>query len=509
MRHNLFLYYIAVFSTLLMSQSCEDETVVLQADFEASETSIRAGEKVVFNDLSKGNASAWNWTFEGGDPETSPLSQPEVTYPAKGSFWVTLEVFNRDGSVTVRKEQFITVGNSQVVADFTSSTTNVMNDTPVTFTDLSTGSIDNRKWTFTNELGHKEISTEKNPEIIFTQPGTYSVLLEVSNDEYSDSKQMENYLTVIDASSVIADFTSDLTFTYEGGRIAFTDKSVGRITSWHWEFDGADISYSNEQNPVVTFTTAGRHHIKLTASNGTIDHAIVREDYIKVISSDALSVFFRFDGEIKDELNPALSNKIEQQGQITFDISDRNNISGMAANFAGTGGLVVKDDAIFNLGTSNYTIAVWLKVEEAYATTRMVPWQESGALGSRDNQTWLRLYSTATNQLTFATEDDNGGSTIHLTAANSPEVNNIANGQWRHVVCVRTGTKISLYVDGIERRSATTSAVKNVSNAGDFKIGFQESGFGNYINKYIGGMDDLIIYRRALSAQEIEELNTK
>ena len=149
----------------------------------------------------------------------------------------------------------------------------------------------------------------------------------------------------------------------------------------------------------------------------------------------------------------------------------------------------MKDDDLFNIGTTDYTISIWLKVSEENSTTRMVPWQESGALGTRDNQTWLRLYSTSTNQLTFATEDENGGSTIHLTAANSPEVNNIANGEWRNVVCVRAGTKISLYVDGVERRSATTSAVKNVSNAGDFKIGFQESGYGNYINKYIGAID--------------------
>lgn len=509
MRHKSFIYYIAFIGTLLINFSCDDEPALLQADFEASDTSIRAGEKVIFNDLTSANVSAWNWTFEGGEPSTSQLSQPEVTYPTKGTFTVSLEVYHKDGSLSVAKEQYITVGNSQVVADFSSSTTNTMNDEPVTFTDLSTGSVDNRKWTFTTQDGHTETSTEKNPEIIFTVPGIYSVQLEVSNAEFSDSKTIENYITVIDASNVITDFTSNITFTYTGGKISFSDTSVGRITSWLWEFEGADITTSTEQHPVVTFTTAGKHRVKLTASNGTLSQTILREDYIKVISSEELSVFFRFDGEIREELHPAINSKIEQLGTISFDITDRNGLSGKAANFAGTGGFIVKDDELFNLGTSNYTISIWLKVTEENSTTRMVPWQESGALGSKDNQTWLRLYSTSTNQLTFATEDENGGSTIHLTAANSPEVNNIANGAWRHVVCVRAGTETSLYVDGIERRRVTTSAVKNVSNAGDFKVGFQESGYGNYINKYIGAMDDLIIYRRALSSQEIADLFTK
>ncbi len=506
MRQKSFIFFTIVISTLLINISCNDEPALLQAHFEASDTSIRAGEKVIFNDLTSANVSAWNWTFEGGEPATSQLSQPEVTYPMKGTFTVTLEVYHKDGSVSVTREQYITVGNSQVLADFSSSTTNTMNDEPVTFTDLSTGSVDNRKWTFTSEKGHTETSTEKNPEIIFTVPGIYSAQLEVSNEEFSDTKTIENYLTVIDASNVIADFTSNITFTYTGGKISFSDTSVGRITSWFWEFEGGDIATSTEQHPDVTFTTAGKHRVKLTASNGSIHQTIVRENYIKVISSEDLSVFFRFDGDIKEELNPAVNNKIEQLGAISFDITDRNGLSGKAANFSGTGGFIVKDDDLFNIGTTDYTISIWLKVSEENSTTRMVPWQESGALGTRDNQTWLRLYSTSTNQLTFATEDENGGSTIHLTAANSPEVNNIANGEWRNVVCVRAGTKISLYVDGVERRSATTSAVKNVSNAGDFKIGFQESGYGNYINKYIGAMDDLIIYRRALTSQEIADL---
>lgn len=503
-----FIYSILFISGLLLSTSCEEDGKVIKADFEVSSTTIKAGEKVTFNDISTGNISAWNWTFEGGTPETSQLSQPEVTYNTKGQYAVTLEVKDIDGSITVTKEDFMTVGNSEVTADFTTNTFNAMNDTPVIFTDLSTGSIDNWKWTFTPASGDVVISTEKNPEIIFTNPSVYSIKLEVSNADYSDTKTVENYLTVIDASSVIADFTSDIQFTYEGGSITFTDKSIGRITSWLWEFEGANITSSTAQNPIVTFTTAGSHKVKLTASNGAIDNSMVKEQYINIISSNGLSVFFRFDGAVKDELSSVVTSKIENKGQITFGITDRKNQSGNAANFDGTGGFIVKDDDAFNFGTGDYTIAVWLKVEEVNSTTRMVPWQESGAGGSGDNQTWLRLYSTATNQLTFATEDAAGGSTIHLTQSNSPEVNNIANGQWRHVVCVRSGTRTRLYVDGVERRNVSASAVKNVSNTGDFKVGFQESGIGNFINKYIGAMDDLIIYKRALSAQEIATFYT-
>ncbi len=502
-----FLYSLLLFCVGFF-YSCEKENNAIQIDFEVSQIKVTAGEKVTFNDLSSGNVSAWNWSFEGGTPATSQLSQPEIIYNQAGQFSVTLEVRNTDGSYTLTKEKFITVGNSKVKADFTSNTVNTMNDTPVIFTDLSSGSVSEWKWTFTPISGEPIISNEQNPEIIFSHPDTYSVKLEISNEDYSDTKIVENYLTVIDAQSVIADFTTDKQFTYEGGTISFTDKSIGRIISWLWKFEGADVSTSIDQNPSIKFTKSGRHKITLTASNGEVENTIVKEQYISVISSDALSVLFTFDGVIQDERNPNITPKIEQMGTITFENKDRKDITGNVAYFDGTGGFIIKDDDAFNFEKDNYTIAIWLKVSKENNAVRMVPWQESGAGGSGDNQTWLRLYSTATNQLSFATEDSDGGSTLHLTASNS-SVYNIANGEWRHVVCVREGLKTTIYIDGVQIRSVSSSkGIKDVSNEGNFKVGFQESGVGKYINNYTGSMDDLIIYKRALSAKEIGELYT-
>ena len=502
------LYPFILLAGILLVFSCTDEEESIQIEFAASNTKVMAGEKVVFDDRSTGHVSAWDWTFEGGTPETSQLSQPEVTYDKVGEFTVTLRVQDRNGVVSMTKEKYIVVGNSPVTADFSSSTQNTMNDTPVKFTDLSTGSVANWKWTFTPETGTPITSTEQNPEIIFAQPGVYSIKLEVSNPEYSDVKTVDNYLTVIDASNVIAEFTSNRQTTYEGGKVLFADKSLGRITAWLWEFEGANISSSTEQNPEVTFTKAGRYKVSLRASNGGLNNTAVKQNYITVIPGANLSVFFPFDGVLEDAQSESITAMVEKpsDSNITFETLNRWNEPGKAVYFDGSGGFIVKDHDAFNLGTSDYTISVWLKIAEAQKTTIMVPWQESGGGGTGDNQTWLRHYSTATNQLTFATEDGAGGSTNHLTAANSPAVHNIANGQWRHVVCVREGLKTSIYIDGVFTRSVNSgNGIKNVSNAGNFKIGWQESG-ASYRNRYIGAMDDLIIYRRVLTDQEIVEL---
>jgi len=65
---------------------------VLTAAFTASSTNICNGGSVQFTDQSVGTPTSWNWTFEGGNPATSTLQNPLVTYPTPGIYDVTLVV---------------------------------------------------------------------------------------------------------------------------------------------------------------------------------------------------------------------------------------------------------------------------------------------------------------------------------------------------------------------------------------------------------------------------------
>jgi len=48
--------------------------------FEAEPLRIESGETVYYLDLTAGTPSAWSWTFEKGDPQTTNEQSPEVTY---------------------------------------------------------------------------------------------------------------------------------------------------------------------------------------------------------------------------------------------------------------------------------------------------------------------------------------------------------------------------------------------------------------------------------------------
>ncbi len=79
------------------------------ADFTVADTATCLGSGVDFIDESIG-ALGWLWTFEGGEPATSTDQFPMgIVYPSTGSFDVSLEVTNPDGSDLITKPDFIMV----------------------------------------------------------------------------------------------------------------------------------------------------------------------------------------------------------------------------------------------------------------------------------------------------------------------------------------------------------------------------------------------------------------
>lgn len=65
----------------------------------------------------------------------------------------------------------------------------------------------------------------------------------------------------------IASFTASSTIPDVHAPVTFTDKSTNSPTSWKWYFEGGTPSTSTDQNPQVTYETAGSYLVSLTVSN--------------------------------------------------------------------------------------------------------------------------------------------------------------------------------------------------------------------------------------------------
>ena len=152
------------------------------------------------------------------------------------------------------------------VAQFSSSATAapICPSTSVQFTDASLVTPTSYAWSFPG--GTPATSTMANPIVRYDAAGIYSVTLTVTNASGSSTKTTPNVVTV---SNVVptANFTARKAPICVGGRITFTNKSVGCVSTLAWTFDGGTPATSTAANPTVTFNTPGAHTVTLVVSN--------------------------------------------------------------------------------------------------------------------------------------------------------------------------------------------------------------------------------------------------
>ncbi len=80
------------------------------ANFVANDSTILAGQSVIFNDLSSSDANAWIWMFPGGTPDTFVgKTPPAILYDQVGLFDVILKAGNNAGYTTRIKSNYIQV----------------------------------------------------------------------------------------------------------------------------------------------------------------------------------------------------------------------------------------------------------------------------------------------------------------------------------------------------------------------------------------------------------------
>jgi PKD repeat protein len=245
------------------------------AAFTANTTAGKTPLVVAFTDASTGSPTGWNWTF--GDGTTSSEQDPVHVFTTPGQFTVSLQVTNSDGSDTTTKEQFIS-GSTPVlpIAEFTANQTSGKSPLAVGFTDQSTGSPVSWHWTF----GDGTMATDKNPVHVFTAAGTYTVSLEVTNPDGSNTRTKADYITVSSVSLPVANFTGKPTSGKAPLSVTFTDSSTGIPTAWYWNF--GDGTNATQQNPVHIYTKAGTYTVALKATNAGGSNTSTRKEYIAV-----------------------------------------------------------------------------------------------------------------------------------------------------------------------------------------------------------------------------------
>jgi PKD repeat protein len=152
------------------------------ADFTYTPPNPMTGSPVQFTDASTNGPTTWYWDF--GDGASSTANNPSHTYATAKTYAVTLTGGNSAGSTSKTRNLTVTTSVGKPVASFTASATTAAILQPITFTDTSTGNPTSWSWNFNDGT---PVVTTHNPTHTFTNAGTYTTSLTVTNTAGQDT----------------------------------------------------------------------------------------------------------------------------------------------------------------------------------------------------------------------------------------------------------------------------------------------------------------------------------
>ncbi len=225
------------------------------ADFSATPLTGCAPLLVMMENQSSTNAVSFLWTVPGGTPSTSTLANPTITYGSAGTFSVTLRATNGSGVSTLTRTNYIKV--TQVPA---ANYSVVVNGPIATFTNTTIGTPTAYLWNF----GDGGTSVLANPVHTYATPGTYDVVLTVTNDCGNSTKTRS--VVIVSSAPPTAAFTPNPSVGCVPLTVNFTNATTG-ASSYIWFFPGGNPDTSIATSPTVLYDTVGVYTVTLIASN--------------------------------------------------------------------------------------------------------------------------------------------------------------------------------------------------------------------------------------------------
>jgi hypothetical protein len=176
-------------------------------------------------------------------------------------------------------------------------------------------------------------------------------------------------------------------------------------------------------------------------------------------------------------------------GGVTF----ANGKVGRAFNFDGRSGFVsVPHNALWDFGNNPFTIAFWANFSSPGRIEALI--SDDNGVGSEVNK-WVLFHGMQGNALTFHTR---GTASADINVPFSPVA-----GQWYHIALTRNGLVWTFYANGSVIGTARVS-VTVPSMTAPLTIGNAEQ-----LYFFNGRMDEVSIYNRALSSEEIRAICTE
>ncbi|MFK7033364.1 PKD domain-containing protein [Flavobacterium oreochromis] len=265
-------------------------------------------------------------------------------------------------------------------------------------------------WEF--EGGNPAVSNLADPgNILYTQPGTYTIKLTASNTD-GEEKKIVKEIVIKDALN--AKFTyAILKNNFSPVEVKLTNLTQGQGISYHWDFEGGNpATYDGQNPPNVVFTIPGEHLLKLTISNGFESQTIEG----KITVAPLLECNFDWTVAVTDNdyQAPVQLNIINQSISATnysWSLSDGTINDSASANpilnFTSAGSYTITLTATNGKETKNFSKTVTI-----YPDTNLYSYEnvKLGINSAHQNNSYGAFYSTLANKVYSVNEVNNQNS---------------------------------------------------------------------------------------------------
>jgi hypothetical protein len=237
--------------------------------------------------------------------------------------------------------------------------------------------------------------------------------------------------------------------------------------------------------------------------NGKIDDARV---YGRALIPDEVSQLYSLSGE------PIAHWKLDENTGTTANDSSGNGNTGTLTNspawVPGKYGSALSfsdlnryvdagTNSILNMGSNDFTLSAWIKTTSTVGT--------GVAAGKGGVNTGGKRYSIAMSlgdcgtagKFKVEIDDD-------TTKKFACSINDLNDGNWHHIIGIRNGNNLLLYVDGALNDTEDITGYGNIDSSRPFTIGslYDETG-ATQAQFFPGTVDDVKVYRHTLTPQEI------
>lgn len=229
-----------------------------------------------------------------------------------------------------------------------------------------------------------------------------------------------------------ADFNSNHKMICEGGTVSFTDFSYnGPASGWEWSFSGGTPAISTQQNPTITYNTAGTYDVQLKVINATGSDSLIKQD-ILIISDPAVAQDAPFTEGFETNVNSWILNS--QDGNL-WAITDSAKYSGTKSlwvsnfsnNYPNSTDEIITP-AIDLTAFSPAPTTLQMKFKLAY-TGKIV----AGSLGAANDTVWdnLKVYVSSDCGQTWAMRYSKLGASLSTAALTANRFFPASTSDWR------------------------------------------------------------------------------